>query len=173
MNESKRRKLLNREEINVSDKFVQLYQLNSLKNTAYFTCAERTLDGYSQPVSYLKVNNLLRETDEEKLFPDNSYNAERNWFSGESLVEFPSPITQVQSDSFYNWFNLQQKQDSEVQKAFDVVNSLGSQKDENGKVEPVFVSSSSLKKFYDCPRKWLFDSKKFKTQRKRRCCCFD
>ncbi len=166
LNESKRRKLLNREETNVSDKFVQLYQLNSLKNPAYFTCAERTLDGYSQPVSYLKVNNLLHETDEEKLFPDNFYNAERNWFCGENSVEFPARITQAQSDSFNNWFDLQQKKDSEGQKACDVVSSLGAQRDKNGESELIFVSASLLKKFYDCPRKWLFDSNKLNLKEK-------
>ncbi len=166
LNENKRRKLLNRDETNVSDKFVQLYQLNSLKNAAYFTCSERTLDGYSQPVSYLKVNNLLKETDEEKLFPDNSYNAERNWFYGESDVEFPAKVTETQSDSFKNWFNLQKKQDFESQNACRIVNELGLKKDENGKTEPVFVSASLLKKFYDCPRKWLFDSKNLKLKEK-------
>ncbi len=159
LNENKRRKLLNRDETNVSDKFVQLYQLNSLKNPAYFTCAEKTLDGYSQPVSYLNVNNLLRETDEDKLYSCNYYNAERKWFSGESSGEFPDTITESQSVSFKNWIELQQKEDILNQKTCEVVNSLGSKKDENGNFEPVWVSTSMLKKFYDCPRKWLFDSK--------------
>ena len=166
LNESKRRKLLNREETNVSDKFVQLYQLNSLKNPAYFTCAEKTIDGYSQPVSYLKVNNLSKETDEEKLFPHNAYNPERRWFSGENGAEFPKQIAETQSVSFENWLELQKKEDSAGQKVCDLVNSLGLKKDENGNAEPVWVSASSLRKFYDCPRKWLFDSKNLRLKEK-------
>lgn len=156
LNENKRKKLLNRDESNVSDKFVQLYQLNSLKESAYFTCAERTLDAYAQPVSYLKMNDLRKVKDEKILFSENPYNLEKEWFIGNEDCEFPPKITEIQSKSFKNWMNFQKIVPVLQEKAVDAVTELNSKSAGNAGQNSIYVSKSLLSKFYDCPRKWLF-----------------
>ncbi|WP_178842934.1 PD-(D/E)XK nuclease family protein [uncultured Treponema sp.] len=170
LNENKRKKLLNRDELNVSEKFIWLYRLNSLKQTAYFTCAERTLDAYAQPVSCLKVNDLRRESDENVLFGQNPYNSEKRWFCGGENAEFPAKITEIQSESFNNWLKFQ-KTDFETggmagiaggaqraEKAASAVAELNFKPSDSsgGRENSIYVSKSLLSRFFDCPRKWLF-----------------
>lgn len=160
LTESKRRRLLNRDEINVSDKFIQLYLINSIQTPAYFTCAQRTLNGYAQPVSYLREINKIKENDENNLFKGNPYGSERKWFLEEksNKKNFPQKITKEQRQSFENWLNIQPKGDSVTVRAAEAVANLNAGKDESGHEKTVYVSKSLLSKFYDCPRKWLLDS---------------
>lgn len=161
LTESKRRRLLNRDETNVSDKFVRLYLLNSIQKPAYFTCAQRTIDGYAQPVSYLKEINRIKENDESTLFSGNPYNPEKKWLLEEHIDEssFPKKITDTQRKSFNNWQRMQQTENSPDLKASEAVLNLNSGVDDNGQEKVVYVSKSLLSKFYDCPRKWLLDSR--------------
>jgi hypothetical protein len=154
LNEYKRFKLLNREESNVSDKYISLYQMNSISQKAYFTCARQTFNNYSQVTSYLSENDLTKVKDENILFGNNPYNPEKNWFNGES-GNFPPVITENQKHGFENWLSYQKLKRTQTEKAADKIKSMWkSTVLENGEQLPA-VSYSSLREFYKCPREWF------------------
>lgn len=156
LNDEKRLRLLKNEEINVSEKFIQLYENNSLEFLAYFTCGIKTFDGYSQACSYLVEKDLTKETNENILFPNNPYNSEKKWFIGDSSKdEFPSKIMKFEQKSFENWMKIQNVDEKNSKKAEEFVLNFG--KNEN--LNKVYVSTSQLSIFYDCPRKWFFQNK--------------
>ena len=148
LNEEKRIKLLHRTETNVSDKFIQLYLLNSITEPAYFTCAKRTLGEYAQASSYLKENDLTKETDEDILFSGNFYNNEKEWFIGDSK-KFPEEIFEYQKNSLNTWLEIQVNENENQEKAENFLK----------KDEKIRVSATSLKKFYTCPRLWYLSEK--------------
>ncbi|WP_147615052.1 PD-(D/E)XK nuclease family protein [Treponema pectinovorum] len=156
LNDEKRTRLLKRDETNVSDKYIWLYLMNSVGEQVQFSCSKRTLDGYSQAVSYLREVDLDKIDDEEKLFPENPYNAEKKWFCGEK-IEFPKVITQIQSESFFNWLKIQKTQASPQEKSILALSDITFGNDKNGKQKKLHISATGLKKFYSCPRIYFFE----------------
>lgn len=146
LTDEKRNRLLKRDETNVSDKYVRLYLMNSVQEEAVFSCSKRTLNGYAQAVSYLKEVNLEKCVDEDNLFPENPYNKEKKWICGYSF-DFPKTITQGQRESFFNWLKIQKSLVSPQEKSLYALNEE----------KKLYVSATNLKKFYSCPRIYMFE----------------
>ena len=157
LNDEKRFRILKREESNVSEKYIKLYLMNSIKENAHFTCSKRTLDDYAQATSYLcevpavsKEEEKERYFNEEKYFPGNPYNSEKKWLMGDT-EEFPAVISRTEKTSFENWMKIQKAEGHVQEKAAAVIAGLNEEK-------PV-ISCSQMKSFYKCPRNWLLSSR--------------
>lgn len=150
LRDDKRKQLLKREDPNVTEQFIQLYNMNSYACTAYFTAAEKTFNGYAQTSSYLTEVDLRKNKTEEELFGDNPYNLEKKWFLGES-EEFPKKLMENQQKSFKNWLIHQNfdEFDANSKEIFEKISNS----------ENLSISVTQLKSFVKCPRAWLFDKR--------------
>lgn len=150
LNEEKRLKLLKREETNVSDKFIRLYIMNSVRVPSYWTCGIKTFTGYSQVSSYLTENDLT-SADENVLFENDSYTAEKKWFIEKNPAQkFPPEVMEKEKSGFEKWLSLQNDfHADDFEFAGDAVFKLCQRHFE--------ISATLLKKFYFCPRSWAFE----------------
>lgn len=151
LRDDKRKMLLGREDPNVTDKFIKLYNMNSYAVPAYFTVAEKTFDGYSQVNSYLTELDLRKVTDKNQLFGENPYIVENDWILQKSQ-EFPKKITEIQQKSAKNWILTQNFENS----AENIQNSL---EYIIGKIQEkkLSISKTQMDLYNTCPRKWLFE----------------
>ena len=147
LKDSKRKRILETQESNVSKLFIQLYQMNSTKGKVYFTAAQKTFDNYSQPSSYLKVQNLTGEKNEEILYKNNLYTQEKASLLNNEA--FPTKITKTQSCGFMAWKNQQIINDEDNSPVPEKITGIINRRRPS-------ISATQLKDFFKCPRFWLY-----------------
>ena len=165
LRDDKRLKLLkDKSEINVSDLFVKLYRLNSVKHPVLFTCAEKTFTGYAQPSSYLEEKKASESAEFVKLQENDFYEKEKNFFLKEEGA-FPEKISFTEKVGLSEWLKSQKIKQPDVKEARTIVEEKLRHSyyfTEDGKVK---ISASSLNSFFDCPRLWALErSGKLKSQ---------
>lgn len=146
LREDKRQKLLRREDSNITEKFIKLYSLHSIKQTAYFTAAVKTFDSYAQTSSYLTEKDCTKDIDDKEVFGDNPYIAEKEWMLDQK--DFPKVITNTEKISFENWLTSQTGELNEETVFAKLKEDLNKNK--------IRISQTQLNNFYNCPRNWLF-----------------
>lgn len=143
------------EDNNASQEFIQLYCMNSLKGLPIFTCSAKTFTDYAQSSSYLIPENLTKCTDENILNAGDTYNAEKNWLLNNAAV--PEKFSSIQKNGADFWINCQSKKDQTIpQETVRLIeNTINEKRMSGGKIN---ISATVLNQFFQCPRKWLFNS---------------
>lgn len=142
LREDKRKFLLNKEDPNVTEFFIQLYKMNSLKKDAYFTASIQTLTGYAQLSSYLQEEDLSKEN------LSDTYKNEKNFYLNNE--PFPKEIALLQKDSFLHWVQNQNNSTTDSKVLLQEIKK-------NININQLTYSESQLKTFTECPRKWLYE----------------
>ena len=143
------------EDSNASQEFIQLYCMNSLKNLPLFTCSSKTFTGYAQSSSYLIPENMTKCTDESILNEGDIYNDEKKWLL--KNTETPYKITEIQKEGADFWMYCQTKKDPSIPEttAKLIEDAIQARRITDGKIN---ISATVLNQFFQCPRKWLFNS---------------
>lgn len=152
LRDDKRKLLLKREDPNVTEQFVKLYQMHSIKTPVYFTAASKTFDGYAQTCSYLVEEDLRKCKDEKILFGDYPYISEKNWILDENLENFPEKITKIQKNGSNSWIfaqNFENFLENSTKAQALLLDRIHTKK-------PNF-SKTQLDIFNTCPRAWIFE----------------
>jgi hypothetical protein len=152
-----KRTLLGLEDTNPSESFIKLYEMNSTQG-AYFTAAAQTFSGYSLVHSALQENDVRSgKNGADASCPDDSYSHEKDYLL-EKSKEFPDFITRTQKNGYSNWKQAQtdNSESSVTPSAKKIEEAIRRNvyDKQNGKIR---ISETSLKKFYECPRAWLFN----------------
>jgi hypothetical protein len=141
--------LKKREELGIFDEdasscFINLHKYNSVKKSAFF-CSEQTFSGFSIP--HAKINAPAEPKERCLEFPD--YYALEKDFKADKLHD-------IQSDGFKKWKNRRASVISgkKSNSAGELQNYIKAKYGETGKYS---VSASSLKSYFECSLKWLFD----------------
>ncbi len=139
----------------VSNIFIRLYADSATEETR-FSCSEKTFTGYAIPHSYLEETDLTKSTDrEDSLDKHDTYMEEKKFILphiyGQS--EASSCVTEIQKNAFESWKSLHQKETSVSQKGLDDFYASVNSRVMSPKL---CISYSSLKRFYTCPRSWIF-----------------
>lgn len=154
LREDKRKKLFgNQEDSNVTELFIKLYQMNAMSGNVYFSAAGKTFDGYAQASSYLELSDYSKNDMKCSLFADDYFSQEKGWFTQKS-EEFPETIPSISDQGFSFWSDLQKKSVSEN------ISAAKAQADmavENAYDSKVYISATSLKRFFQCPREWYLN----------------
>lgn len=169
LREDKRKRFLGgKDDPNVTDLFIRLYDMNSTQAACYFTAANKTFSGYAQASSYLTENDLTK-ADTAILFAEDPYKAEQKWLLSDlsqtppasSLLatsNSPLQITQLQKDSFTSWKNssLSVKAASTSSITNETLEKLKLQLQKKRYTEgKIRISTTHLKSFFDCQRLWF------------------
>jgi len=162
----KKREKLNIHDEDASSAYINLHKYNSLKHAAFF-CSEQAFSGYSIPHSKTGASSKPRETyinnsDTQMFFSADYY---KNEFLPDNSCEFI--LHDIQKTGFENWIKRREqtqkyKIKNESNKILDYIqkrlvynkNEYPRSNEFSGKYS---VSSSSLKKYYNCSVSWFFD----------------
>ncbi|MCR4940197.1 MAG: PD-(D/E)XK nuclease family protein [Treponemataceae bacterium] len=180
LQETKRRFLTKRDEINCSEKFLQLYMMNSIEHEVCFTAAEKTFTGYAQVSSCLSE----KKPESASFLDSNPYAAEKRWLlssGGKSFPEkelFPKHIPESMKSAFERWLCVQggaspaetaadeaTRSRSGVEESVSGVGTAGIDVEATGAggeaavrgTEKISISKTSLSSFFFCPYSWLFE----------------
>jgi hypothetical protein len=169
------RRALTLNDIDVSKDFFKCYNIKSStgaeKDHVYFSASSLTFSGWNIPHSYFDRQHNEADTHiiNEKPPARDLFIEEKAWWAGGALQgDFfahtkNNTLLSIQKDGFSTWrrqeggaaFNLLtapfQKTDAPALKLKSRIDTL---KYENGKLR---VSATSLKKFFNCQTRWLFD----------------
>ena len=172
LREDKRKLLLGgKDDPNVTDLFIRLYNMNSTEAPCYFTAASKTFSGYAQASSYLLENDLTK-IDAETLFAQDPYKTERTWLlsslsqtssqatqtsSQLASSNTPNQITHLQQQSFVSWKNssrsVKAATSSVTKETLEKLKlRLQEKRYTEGKIR---ISPTHLKKFFGCQREWF------------------
>lgn len=162
LREDKRRKL-GLEEINPSDSFIALYQMNSIKPVS-FSASSKNFEGFAICYSGLKM-----EKTSSKINNLNFLDSEKKFFTPGSGSAFPERISTAQKIGFEQWCKNQRSLCSEQAESQGLENwqeilknstlqFSGKGKKENNQFEgKIIISQSSLKSFFKCPKSFYFE----------------
>ena len=161
LREDKRKHLFkDREDPNVTEHFIMLYNMNSFSGINIWTASAKTFTGYAQACSYLNEKEV--KNGEQAL---SFYDKERAWLkdSAANSEAQPQELADTAIEGFNFWKecqNYSDVSDSDNAKENAVNTSVIKDrikekfKDYEHK-EKIRISASGLKKFYSCPRKWV------------------
>ena len=149
LRDDKRAKLGFTQDTDVSELFIRLYN-RSAQDGILFTAAEKTFKGYSLCHSYLTEQNAVTEQD--------FYSNEKEWLlekanSNGEKAQFPKELFSTQYDKDKGFDSWQLSQGECAAGASNIENKIF----KPYKDEEISVSYSDLKKFFDCPRRFMFD----------------
>lgn len=155
LNDDKRTKLGFAEDSNVTEKFILLYAMNSQEEN-YFTCSAKTFDAYAFTNSYLKEvchDSAEKNYVQSEYSANDSFEKEKENLFNEKL-ETIEPLYNSQKLGFTNWISFEPKINVE-QNSLDkkIKEKITAKLIKNNQLR---VSVSDLKKFYSCPRAFLF-----------------
>ena len=158
----------------VSETFINLHKLNSLKRAAFF-CAEHTFSGYAIPHSGLgaSLKSRLRYAEEPEYrgqFSEDLFRIESDFYRGLSGAEpgersappaFPPRLHESQKLGFDNW-SARRKESAASCGAWFADETLRQVIRGRFCGNPRFpgkvgVSASSLAPYYQCSLRWLFE----------------
>ncbi len=157
LREDKRAMILKVEDFNATEKFVALYQMNSLGVPAYFSSGAKTFTGYAQSASCLSEKQFF---DGEKnpcldVSPD-FYAEEKRWYG--EMESFPKFVTETSKNGNNSW--LRCYSGIEGSSSTDGAKSILAEKirERHQKNDAIRISSTQLKSFMNCPRQCLLSS---------------
>lgn len=138
------------QDLDVSDLFIRLYCTSTLEDI-YFTAASKTFTGYALSHSYFIENEI-------KSIADDLYSKEKDWAlekDNGTPAPFPDELFQNQSTGFTCWMDSQGSTGSIQEGAASFLREcIDSKSYQDGKIN---VSYSTLRSFFECPRKHLFE----------------
>lgn len=156
---------------NVSDIFIKLYAMNSIREAARFTAAEKTFTGYGLCHGFLEEQDA-RDNNSDKFNKYDTYTNENKWMRDEKS-QFPSALTSAAQKGFMFWssnqMNLNEnpeeicpnkhildKNSEGIYSNKYISNNIWENisRDSRGRLK---ISYSALNKFYLCPRSYLFE----------------
>jgi len=152
LREDKRKRILGRDDPNVTEQFIQLYAMNSYSAPAYFTAAVKTFDGYAQTASYLIEKDLSKEKDKKILYGDYLYDLEKDWILKNNSEKFPEKITEIQSKGMNSWI-FSQNFENNLEKSQIATDTLVDRISKH----KINFSKTQLDVFNSCPRQWIFE----------------
>lgn len=157
LRDDKRKILLNgKEDPNVSEIFTKLYEMNSIEEPVFFTCAEKTFTGYAQASSYLSEIEFKNDENLKNLLENDFYLDEKKFFLNPDSG-FPKKITETEKKGIDFWKNSQKIQNSDISEAIKIEKN----KIAAGKLfsadKKMQISSTTLKNFFKCPRLWAIE----------------
>lgn len=157
LRDDKRKKLMNgKDDPNVSERFVKLYEMSSIDVPAFFTCSSKTFTGYAQTSSYLSELGLKNDEEIKSLLKNDYYSDEKQFFLNSSN-ESPKKIFEVQKNGLSNWIKSQKTTETDELKSIQIEkNKILSGKFFNEKNQ-IRISSTMLNRFFDCPRMWAIE----------------
>ena len=163
LREDKRKRFLGgKDDPNVTDLFIRLYNMNSTQAQCYFTAANKTFSGYAQASSYLTEKDLTK-TDASTLFAKDPYKEEHTWLLSDlsQKSQEPAAITQLQKDSFISWKNSSRSVKASATTTSPSITEetmeklkqeLQTKRYKEGKIR---ISTTHLKSFFGCQRLWF------------------
>lgn len=157
LRDDKRKILLDgKDDPDVSELFVKLYEMNSTEVPVFFTCASKTFTGYAQSSSYLAELEL--ENDESlKNLLENDFYIEEKKFLLNPEGNFPDEITLTEKNGIDFWKKSQKFQEPDISESIKIEKN----KISAGKIfspdKKIQISSTTLKKFFTCPRLWAIE----------------
>lgn len=158
LREDKRERLIGKgkkvEDPNVTEQFINLYNMNSIEEPVFFSAASKTFSGYGQANSYLTEKDFSKKKDEPRELNEDSYVLEKKWLSSEEKESFPELISAVAKLGFEVWKKCYDGvcPSREEQMFTQVKERLTQKRYADGKLS---ISPTHLRKFFECPRKWL------------------
>ena len=157
LRDDKRKILLNgKEDPNVSEIFTKLYEMNSIEEPVFFTCAEKTFTGYAQASSYLLEIEFKNDENLKNLLENDFYLDEKKFFLNPDSG-FPKKIAETEKKGIDCWKNSQKIQNSDISEAIKIEKN----KIAAGKLfsadKKMQISSTTLKNFFRCPRLWAIE----------------
>lgn len=156
LRDDKRRRILKRDDTNVTEEFLRLYAMNSFSEPLYCTSSAKTFTGYAQASSYLAENDRTKEP-AEMLHTDDCYYAEKTWFSETQLSSerFPEKITALQKQGFRAWESCVPEAGRGSGSAGTALLSEKIRQAYCRAEHKIQISATHLNAFYTCPRLWL------------------
>lgn len=158
LRDEKRRLLGFANEQNVTQDFILLYAMNC-QTECLFTCAQKTFDGYAFLNSYLlELSHIPQEKNKthcDDFAKLDSYTLERESYFDFNSEKFPSQIYKLQKDGFDNWNEKQATKKNIPQNATELLKTVV--ENVTSRDEKIKVTVSDLKKFFQCPRAYMFD----------------
>nr|WP_318659594.1 PD-(D/E)XK nuclease family protein [uncultured Treponema sp.] len=156
LRDDKRAKLGFKEDSNITQKFITLYDMVSEKETL-FTCSGETISAYGFTNSYLTEidHNPGKKYADKSFIKDDSYLEERKSFLFKDGNEFPQRVFESAFNGFESWKkafavkeksleNLDEILDERINRYFKV----------DGKVK---ISSTAMSSFFGCPRAFMMN----------------
>ncbi|MBQ0003365.1 MAG: PD-(D/E)XK nuclease family protein [Treponema sp.] len=159
----KRARLGFTDEDNVTESFILLYAMVS-QNDTLFTCSSKTIDAYAFTNSYLseKDHNPKKKFADETYIKNDVYRNEKDSFVSADKSKFPEKIFLPQKKGFDIFKKAGTDSDgvfesAEKKFADKIKETLYQNNQEMVGFGKIKVSSSAMKKFYTCPRKFLLE----------------
>lgn len=159
LREDKREKLIGKgkkvEDPNVTEQFISLYKMNSMKEQTFFSASSKTFSGYGQANSYLEEKDFTKSTEELSELKEDSFIQEKEWILSEEEKSFPEQISAAAKMGFDFWKECYTgvSADREEEMFSQTKEYLTQKRYVDGKLK---ISPTHLRKFFECPRKWLF-----------------
>ncbi len=158
---------------NASKTFIRLYAKSGQGELPLFSCAEDTFAGFAIAHTYLDTHEpkdyagVLNELEKEDFIQQ-----EKKWFlsGGPESVEGLRHFSQQQKDQFLHWnyFNKNRYEEpvpyttpSSLQKKIEhhlIENRNRHNTTEKDGSKKITLSQSDMKKFFPCPRQWIFST---------------
>lgn len=135
---------------NISEKFILLYEMNSQVET-FFSCSEKTFDAYAFVSSYLVERDHRKETDE--LLKEDLFTMEKNAYLNINSKRKFNLLYRNQKSGFGKWADCERSENSAEIISDKIKDVFDLKLLNNNKVK---VSVSDLRKFFECPRKFLY-----------------
>ena len=155
-------------DLDPTEDFIKLYAINS-EERAYFASAHHSSSGYGFPHGFLEDTKTPSKENKLTLRYD-PITAEKYFLLGKEIPEsetcrfaaakdekssFPHTMLRVQKKSFEQWAKLHKV--SVESKLDDITVRAAIDKYKNAKDGRYRISQSSIKSYFTCPRKWLFE----------------
>lgn len=158
---------------NASKTFIRLYAKSGQGEFPLFSCAEDTFAGFAIAHTYLDTHEpkdyagVLNELEKEDFIQQ-----EKKWFlsGGTEPVEGLRHFSQQQKDQFLHWNNFNKNRyeepvpyttPSSLQKKIEyhlIENRNRHNTTEKDGSKKITLSQSDMKKFFPCPRQWIFST---------------
>lgn len=157
LRDDKRKLLMNgKEDPNVSELFVKLYEMNSINQKVFFTCASKTFSGYAQSSSYLSELELKNDEIVKNLLENDFYIDEKKYFL-DFTSNLPKKITITEKNGFDFWKKSQKTSNSDIQKSVKIEKDKILASNLFSTDKKIQISSTTLKNFFFCPRLWAIE----------------
>lgn len=160
LRDDKRKILMNgKDDPNVSEFFVKLYEMNSVQEPVFFTCAAKTFTGYAQASSYLSEIELKNDENLKNLLKNDFYIEEKKIFQNpqKPTENSAEKITVTQKNGVEFWKNSQKIQDSDISESVKIEKNKISAGRLFSADKKIQISSTTLKNFFTCPRLWAIE----------------
>lgn len=155
LRDDKRKQLGFVDDSNITENFILLYAMNAQKDI-FFTCSQKTIDAYAFTNSYLnQIDHRIGEREYvPPLMKNDSFTEELNSYLEMKKDSVPGTVFKIQKTGFEKWSKCERTEGKISGDAQTVIDT----KIENKLIqnEKVCVTVTDLKRFYECPRSFLY-----------------